>query len=150
MLGGDLAQTDFILDAFLPYQVTVVAGRLSRGFAQRYRDRFGISVAEWRVVAHLSQSGTVSVREIHARVDMDKSKVSRAAARLEAAGYLTKCQSEADKRLVDLTLTQAGQKMVAEIAELAEAYQAEVLAALGSDAAGLQPLLRRMMDMPEI
>lgn len=144
-----MAKTDFVLDRFLPYQFNVVAGRLSRGFAELYRDRFGISVAEWRVVAHLSQSGTVSVREIHARVDMDKSKVSRAAARLETAGYLTKRQSATDKRLVELTLTDSGRQMVAEIAGLARAYQADVLANLGPDADALQRILCDMMDLPE-
>lgn len=73
----------FDLAAFLPCQLSVAASRVSRGFAERYRAEFGLSIPEWRVLAHLAQSDTVSVREIHARVDMDKSKVSRAAVRLE-------------------------------------------------------------------
>ncbi|WP_424971924.1 MarR family winged helix-turn-helix transcriptional regulator [Dinoroseobacter sp. S76] len=144
-----MTKTDFNLDTFLPYQFNVAAGRLSRQFARRYRERFGISVAEWRVVAHLSQSGTVSVREIHERVDMDKSKVSRAAARLEAAGYLTKFRSESDKRLVDLTLTEKGRAMMVELAEVANAYQAEVLSQLGTDAAALQRQLSRLTQTGE-
>lgn len=139
-----MAKTDFNLDTFLPYLFNVVAGRLSRDFAQQYKARFGIGVAEWRVVAHLSQSGTVSVREIHERVDMDKSKVSRAAARLEASGYLTKFRSETDKRLVDLTLTTKGHEMMQELAQMADAYQAEVLAELGDEAEALSKILARM------
>ncbi len=133
---------DFALDDFLPYRVNVLAGRLSREFATRYRERFGISIPEWRVVAHLSQSGAVSVREIHTRVDMDKSKVSRAAARLEAAGYVEKRVNPADRRLVELTLTGKGRAMMAELAGVARAYQAELIARLGDGAAFLQGIDR--------
>ncbi len=122
--------SDFVLDTFLPYRLNVLAGRLSREFSTRYRERFGITIPEWRVVAHLGQAGAVSVREIHARVDMDKSKVSRAAARLEAAGYVAKRTSPTDRRLVELTLTDNGRAMMAELAGVAQAYQAELLSRL--------------------
>lgn len=140
--------TGFVLDEFLPYRVNVLAGRLSREFATRYRARFGISIPEWRVVAHLSQSGRVSVRDIHARVDMDKSKVSRAAARLEAAGYLEKRVNPADRRLVELSLSARGQAMMAELAGVAEAYQRELLARLGPQAAAFGDGLGRLAAGP--
>jgi DNA-binding MarR family transcriptional regulator len=136
--------TAFNLDDFLPYRLTVAAGRLSREFSQRYREKFGISIPEWRVVAHLSQSGAVSVREIHARVDMDKSKVSRAAARLEAAGYVEKRVNPADRRLVELRLTERGRAMMAELAVVAEAFQREVLARLGDGAGHFAAQLARV------
>ncbi len=126
----------FHLDSFLPYRMAVLAGRLSREYARIYQERFGLSRAEWRVVAHLSQESAVSVREIHARVDMDKSKVSRAATRLEEAGYVTKRTSDTDRRLVELALTEQGRAMMAELTPLAQAYQAEVLDRLGPEAEG--------------
>lgn len=121
----------FILDDFLPYQLAVVAQIISRDFSHLYRDRFGISIPEWRVLAHLSQEGMVSVREIHDRVAMDKSKVSRAASRLEAAGYITKAENAQDRRLVCLTLTDKGHDLVHEIAPLALRYEQDVMAQLG-------------------
>lgn len=137
----------FHLDSFLPYRMMVLAGRLSREYSQIYNDRFGLSRAEWRVVAHLSQESAVSVREIHARVDMDKSKVSRAATRLEEAGYITKQTSTSDRRLVELALTEKGRAMMAELTPLAHAYQAELMARLGADAdgflAGVEALLEK-------
>ena len=138
--------TAFDLDAFLPYQLNVLAGRLSRAFAERYRTRFGISIPEWRVVAHLSQTGPVSVREIHARVDMDKSKVSRAAARLEAAGYVLKRPHPEDGRLVALTLTPKGRAMMVELAVIAEGFQSEVMAELGSGDAAFRTALVRLLE----
>ncbi len=118
------------LDDFLPYLMSVLAGRLSRGLAEVYGARFGISLPEWRVIAHLAQNRNVSVREIHERVDMDKSKVSRAAARLEATGLIEKSVNSDDRRLVELRLTRKGRRLFAEIAPLALAYEREALAAL--------------------
>ena len=140
-----MTQSEFDLDNFLPYQLAVLAQRISREFAARYGARFDISIPEWRVVAHLSQAGAVSVREIHARVDMDKSKVSRAATRLEAAGYITKAAHPDDKRLVALSLTAKGRAMMAEIAPLARAYEAEVMARLGPEATGFRAALADLL-----
>lgn len=138
--------TGFVLDDFLPYQLAVVAERTSREYAKRYRDRFGISIPEWRVLAHLSQAGSVSVREIYEKVAMDKPKVSRAAQRLEAAGYLSKRENPNDRRLVELSLTPKGRQTVEEIFPIARAYEAEVMDRLGDMApafrGGLETLMR--------
>ncbi|MEM9197303.1 MAG: MarR family transcriptional regulator [Pseudomonadota bacterium] len=137
----------FDLDAFLPYQLAVLSARVSREFGQIYARRFGISIAEWRVIAHLAQAGTVSVREIHARVDMDKSKVSRAAARLEQAGLLTKAASKDDRRLVALTLTSEGQALFAKILPLARQFETDVLATLdAAQAQRFRHALERLLE----
>lgn len=127
--------TDFRLDDFLPYQLAELSRRVSAGFSRHYRERYGISVAEWRVVAHLSQQDRVSVREITERVGLDKPKVSRAASRLEEGGFVTKHVNDNDRRLVSLALTPKGREMIETLAPIAAAYQAELLAALGTDAA---------------
>lgn len=134
---------DFDLGEFLPYQLAVAAARVSKGFADRYRAEFGLTIPEWRVLAHLAQAGTVSVREIQARVDMDKSKVSRAAARLEAAGLVEKRGNAGDRRLLDMRLTDAGRALFARIVPIARGYEAEVLAGLPAD---FRAALRRLME----
>jgi DNA-binding MarR family transcriptional regulator len=138
------AEPGFRLDDFLPYQLAVLASRMSRDFARLYA-AFGISVPEWRVLAHLAEAGTVSVREIHARVDMDKPKVSRAAQRLEAAGLIARAAHPDDGRLVALSLTGPGRVLVARIAPLAHDYQADVLAALGPAAPGFRDALLTLL-----
>ncbi|MBD3677593.1 MAG: MarR family transcriptional regulator [Rhodobacteraceae bacterium] len=140
----------FDLENFLPYQLAVLAARVSREFSENYHQRFGLSIPEWRVVAHLAQSDKpLSVREIHARVDMDKSKVSRAATRLETAGYVTKRPHPEDKRLVELSLSDRGRAMMAELAPLAEAYEKEVLAALGDQGPAFREALRALLAAPQ-
>jgi len=136
---------DFDLDAFLPYQLAVLSSRVSDGFLALYKEKFGISNPEWRVVAHLSQAGSVSIREIFRKVDMDKSKVSRAATRLETAGYVTKKSNSKDRRLIELALTDKGHLMVAELAPIARAYQDEVLKALGPHASCFRAAVNRLL-----
>ncbi len=136
----------FELTAFLPYQLAVAAGRVSRAFSDRYRTEFGLTIPEWRVLAHLAGGDAVSVREIHARVDMDKSKVSRAAARLQEAGLIEKRDHAEDRRLLDMRLTPQGQELMARIVPIADAYQAELLAQLGADAPGFRAALLRLLE----
>jgi DNA-binding MarR family transcriptional regulator len=137
----------FDLSAFLPYQLAVTSARVSRDFAEIYRREFGLSIPEWRVMAHLAQSEAVSVREIHLRVDMDKSKVSRAAARLESAGLIEKRENQTDRRLLDMRLTSAGRDLIARIVPLADAYQARLMANLGADAELLRAGLTKLREM---
>lgn len=137
--------SDFALDDFLPYRISELARRLSAGFERYYRARYGISVAEWRVVAHLSQEAAVSVREIHERVGMDKPKVSRAASRLEENGYITKVVNPADRRLVELSLTPKGEEMIEVLAPIAAAYQAELDAILDGDAPAFRAMVEKLV-----
>ena len=139
----------FDLTTFLPYRLNAAASRISRAFAERYRNEFGISIPEWRVLAHLHHAGDVSVRDIEARVDMEKSKVSRAASRLEEAGYITKAVNTADRRLLVLRLTPEGQALVARVIPVAMQFQAEMLARLGPAAAGLEAGLGVLLDPSE-
>ena len=136
----------FDLSDFLPYQLAVASSRISRAFAERYRAEFGLSIPEWRVLAHLAQSDAVSVREIHARVDMDKSKVSRAAARLEAAGLIEKRENPEDRRLLDMRLTAKGRDLIARIVPIADAYQGELLALIGPNAEGFRSGLQKLYE----
>ncbi|MBT8417957.1 MAG: MarR family winged helix-turn-helix transcriptional regulator [Silicimonas sp.] len=140
-LSDDLPVFD--LNGFVPYQVSVVAHDLSQGLADDYRRRFGITIPEWRVLVNVGYSDKVSVRDIQKRVRLEKSKVSRAATRLEAAGYLTKRIDPDDRRLLHLELTDKGRALLAEIVPIAKAYQERLTRVLGPDMAAL----RRSLDI---
>lgn len=134
----------FDLDKFLPYRLSVAAARVSRRLTARLEAEVGLSNPEWRVLAHLARAGSVSVRDIHIRVDLDKSQVSRAASRLEEAGLVAKLGNEQDRRLVALSLTGAGRSLMERLERIAEAFQADLLDELGGDAAGLDAALDRI------
>ncbi|PWJ84412.1 DNA-binding MarR family transcriptional regulator [Pseudaminobacter salicylatoxidans] len=136
---------DFDLDDFLPYQLAVVASRMSRALTDVYAAESGLSMPEWRIMAHLMSTQAVSVREIHQRTDLDKSKVSRACDRLEAEGLLRKTISAQDRRLVELELTPAGRDLMSRLIPLAQDFQARLLDGIGEDAAVFQSVLARIM-----
>ena len=143
---GGMAKTDFDLAGFLPYRMAVAAERLSAGMAAHYRDEFGISVADWRVLVHVSDAGAVSIREIHKRVHLEKSKASRAASRLEARGLLIKETNPDDRRLVVLTLTPQGQEMMTKLKAVALDYQARLDQLVAPHLAGLDAALKIFMS----
>jgi len=122
------------LDRFLPYRAARLATVLSRGLAAQYETRYRISVAEWRVLVHLTQESEISVRDIFTRVDMDRARVTRAVQRLESRGLVSKLVNESDRRLVRLALTSAGRDLAAELSRHAMAFESRIMAALPTNA----------------
>lgn len=135
----------FSLDDFLPYQLAVVSARVSREFSQIYAEHFDMTVPEWRVLVHLHNAGPVSIREIQARVDMDKSKVSRAASRLEKAGFLTKETNAEDRRLLKLGLTEQGYARMEQIIPLADEFEQRLLKRMGADTDSFRETLLNLL-----
>ena len=129
----------FELDGFLPYRLSVAATQISRRFAALYGAEAGLSIPEWRVLAHLDRSGAVSVRDIHLRVHLDKSVVSRAATRLEEKGLITREVLGSDRRLRNYAITARGEALFRLAFTEVEARAEEVLAAMSArDRAALE------------
>jgi DNA-binding MarR family transcriptional regulator len=135
----------FDLDDFLPYQLAVASARVSRALARRYEDDFGLTIPEWRVLAHLAKGDPLSVKDLSARTDMDKSKASRAASHLEAKGLVAKGPHGADGRLIALTLTDQGRATMARLIPMAKGFEDEVLTSLGPMADPLKQALTRLI-----
>ncbi|MEZ5675008.1 MAG: hypothetical protein R3D81_07140 [Thalassovita sp.] len=58
--GDGAVQPVFDLTQFTPYKLALAAQLLSEALARQYRQRFGISIPDWRVLVHLSHSGGAS------------------------------------------------------------------------------------------
>ena len=71
------------LESFLPYRLNRLADAVSREFSRIYRDRYGLTRPEWRLLATLGQYGTMTATAVGAHSAMHKTKVSRAVAALE-------------------------------------------------------------------
>ncbi len=121
------------LARFLPYQIAVLASRLSRRTAAIYEKTFNISVAEWRVIAHLAQRKRVSVKDIHNCVNLEKPRVSRAATRLESAEIVQKTINIADRRLVELSLTRKGRRLYEQLVPKANALEDELYSTITNE-----------------
>lgn len=141
-----LSAANFDIADFMPYRLAVAARVFSEEVAAIYREKFELSIPEWRVLAHLMKEGKASVRDIEARVTMEKSKVSRAADRLKERGLLTKRADTMDRRLVHIELTADGEALMAELIPMVVALQRDFEARLGEDFAGLDRALTRILQ----
>ena len=140
---------EFDLEHYLPYQFTVIAARLSAALAEQYKSQFGISIAEWRVLLNVGYSKDLSVRDIEQRVSLEKSKVSRAASKLQTKGYLIKHIDDGDRRLLKLALTPKGSALLQELSPIADTYQAKLLGQLGPQKDSLIDALNFLMKETE-
>lgn len=139
----------FDLEGFLPYLLNQAAEATSRAFQAVYRDRYGMTRTQWRVLAHLGQFGAMTARDICARSHIEKTKVSRAVAALEGDGMLGRAPSPEDGRAEILSLTEKGRAAYAELGELALAHDRALRGAVGLEAsAALDEMLRRLVDTP--
>lgn len=136
----------FDLDRYLPYRLTVAAARLSADLEKQYRTQYGISIPEWRILLNLGYAGDVSVRDIEKRVSLEKSKVSRAATKLEAKGYITKQVDAADRRLLKMALTAEGAEILRKLIPIAKKYEKKLDQLLGDQADALHAALDSLMD----
>ncbi len=98
----------FRLEEFLPYRLSVAANSVSRLFARHYAESYGLSIPEWRMLAIIGRFGTLSPSTVGEWTEMDKVKVSRAAASLVARGLVKQTQDPNDGRGRLLRLTRKG------------------------------------------
>ena len=136
----------FLLEEFLPYELSIAANRTSRMFARRYSEAFGISIAEWRVMAVVGRFGSISPGTVSDRTEMDKVKVSRAASGLIGAGLLEQLADPADGRARRLQLTAAGHAMHRAIVPLARTLEAQLAAGLSAEEWAVLRICLRKLD----
>ena len=60
------------LEHFLPYRLSVLANRVSRGFARLYERRFDLKLPEWRVIAVLGRHPGITASDVTERTAMTR------------------------------------------------------------------------------
>jgi len=131
------------LEHFLPYRLSVLSNRVSHAISTIYVDRFELSVTEWRVMAVLGRFPGLSANQVAERTAMDKVAVSRAVAKLIAAGRLEREIHGNDRRRSVLTLSDEGYRIYDVVSPTALAFEARLLE--GFDDAD-RNLLYRLLD----
>jgi DNA-binding MarR family transcriptional regulator len=131
----------------MPYRLSVLTNRVSNAIARSYSERFGLSVAEWRVMAVLGQAPGLSAREVARRTEMDKVQVSRAVAKLVRNRRVQKQSDSADGRVTRLALTPRGRAIYDEIVPQALGLEEQFLAALAPhERAAFHRLIGKLSD----
>ena len=139
---------DFDLQDFLPYLLNQAAEATSRGFQATYRDRYGLTRTQWRVMANLGRFGAMTARDIGPISHIEKTKVSRAVAGMESEGLLIRTTSDQDRRAENLSLTPKGSAVFAEIGQRALEFDADLRKRLGPEvAARIDRILREIIAL---
>ncbi|MCW2337622.1 DNA-binding MarR family transcriptional regulator [Sphingobium sp. B2D3A] len=108
--AGPLEEAWRIFDSrHLPYRLLMLGKMLDRLSVQHIRDNAGVSLAEWRVLAHLAVMGTKSASEVSAAALVDRAEVSRAVRVLEEEGFLRREENPRNRKSSLLVLTEKGQ-----------------------------------------
>jgi DNA-binding MarR family transcriptional regulator len=137
---------EFDLERFLPYLLNQAAEATSKSFHAAYKATYGMSRTQWRVMANLGKFGAMTARDICAISHMEKTKVSRAVAALEAEGMLSRVVSPQDRRVEILSLTARGRTVFSDLGQRAIAFDQTLRAQLGPEhVAQLDDLLRRLI-----
>jgi len=121
------------LALFLPYQLSIASNAVSGRIAQEYRQRWALSVPEWRVMAVLGDAGAMTQRDLTQRTLMDKVAVNRACKVLEDRQLASRTPNTHDGRSHLLELTEQGQDMHRQIMPLAIEMERRIFDGFSAD-----------------
>lgn len=125
------ATSDFDLEQFLPYRLSMLANTVSQGIAAHYRGEHGISVTEWRILAVLGRYPGLTAREVVDRTAMDKVAIHRAVKSLQAKRLLERKTDPEDRRRQNLHLTpDHGRKLLDTVLPRAKGFESNLLEVL--------------------
>ncbi|GAB56038.1 probable transcriptional regulator, marr family protein [Glaciecola punicea ACAM 611] len=132
-----------ILERYLPYRLSILSNRTSSLVAQSYKDRFGLSITQWRIMAVLGEYPGASADEISAKTQIEKSLISRAISNLLNRNLIQRQISKEDKRRTKIDLTETGYDVYSQIVPLSLKYEEQILSCLSDDE---QALLSELID----
>ena len=130
--------------------VHMLSNRISRAFFDEVETKYGVSIAEWRVILTLVSEPGLSAADITNRWAMEKMSVNRAIQRLVDSGNVARSRDPEDRRSYRLTLTAKGRKLYEKIAPAANKRYAELTSAIsGEELEALVATLRKMISRGE-
>ncbi|MEP1207480.1 MAG: MarR family transcriptional regulator [Rhizobiaceae bacterium] len=142
----------FDLENFLPFRLHQASEAVSQSFRAVYRDEYGMTRSEWRVLAHLGQYGAMTATEIGHAASLHKTKVSRAVYSLEKRRWLSRAPDQRDRRVQILSLTKSGQHAYSRLGARAQSYNQALADRLGKDRVAtiiqLADALQRAVENP--
>ncbi|MBT1451256.1 MarR family transcriptional regulator [Glaciecola sp. XM2] len=136
-------ETLLALERYMPYRLSIVSNKVSSIVAQIYKDKFALSITEWRIMAVLGEYPGVSADEISVKTQIEKSLISRAISNLLKRKLVQRSIARDDKRRSEITLSETGYEVYAEIAPLSLQYEKALLDCLSEQE---QTQLSEMID----
>ncbi len=146
--GDDRASPHALdLDRYVPAQLTYLANKVSASASGLYRPRFGVGIADWRIMAMLAAEPWSPAGRIVDSTGMDKGAVSRCLRDLMKAGYVEVRADASHGRRQLVALTRRGLRLHDQIVGLAVERERQLLRGFSEEER--QTLLDLLMRMRE-
>ena len=136
-----------VLEAFLPYRLSVLSNTVSHTIADFYEETFNLTIPQWRVLAVLGRQSGLSAAEVADNTAMDKVAVSRAVGGLIKAGRVRRRFASDDRRRSILELSPKGRDIYQAIVPDALFYEKELVSSLTQEECdGLSKILDKLWE----
>ena len=123
--------------SFLTSRVLKLSNTLGLYSSRRYRDEFGLTLPEWRVLSVVAYSEPTTAREISRILATDKGWIGLSADSLRRRGYVSGTPDKRDRRRTLLTLTEEGRKKHEAVLAVSTWRQERLMACLPDGAGDL-------------
>ena len=130
----------------LGYLVGTLASAMRTGL-DRELASFNISSAQWAILDACHEGEADTLTSLSRVIPLDSASISRHVDRLVRVGLVHRSRSTRDRRLVRLSLTDAGNRLVPELAQRVQANNARFLA--GIDEREQEAVVRTIQRMLE-
>lgn len=138
------------LSDYLLFLLATASGIASHGFHEQAAAA-GVPVAEWRVLACLTDCDGQTVTELARLAQMEQSRLTRVVERMDKRGLVTRVRSDQDRRNVFVWLTPEGAEKGAALVGQAKLHEAEFIESCLTETEGnrLKALLAKIIDRAE-
>lgn len=142
-----MAADPLLLDAFIPFRLSVTSNLVSETIASTYQALFGLSIPEWRLIAVIAEDEGTTQQLVGGRTRMDKVTVSRATIALVDRGLVERRPHATDRRSRSLHLTKSGRALYAAVAPKALELERRIFAGFApQDVAAFSEMLLRVQE----
>src|SRR5665213_51639 len=118
---------------FVPFRLNRLAAEVSGALASEYRERYGLDIPEWRVLATLGfRNDACSAQYIAHCTRTHKSTISRAVTALLTRRLVERVENEVDRREFRLRLTREGRALYQRLIPRLLRREREILSCLSA------------------
>jgi DNA-binding MarR family transcriptional regulator len=118
---------------FVPFRLNRLAAEVSAALSSEYRERYGLDIPEWRVLATLGlRTEACSAQYISHCTRTHKSTISRAVTALMARQFVERIENEDDRREFVLRLTPKGRVLYEKLIPRLKHKEREIMSCLTS------------------
>ena len=129
--AGPRARLRLDLFRFVPFRLNRLAAEVSSALSGEYRERYGLDIPEWRVLATLGlRNEACSAQTIAYCTRTHKSTISRAVTALLTRQLVERVENKNDRREFDLRLTQRGRALYQQLIPRLLRKERELMACL--------------------